>query len=265
MSEQAPGSSKNPKLLGFLNRLSSRRQVDVPVQDVPPRIYPPRTEQLHCKVRQNAAGARIQVPDQAVLDEITQSSTNIHYWPTNPAFEASTDPRIDYWKYVAEPLLGHLLQKYPDKQLSVRAALISINGTFPEREEYREEYDFPPLYDIAEAVAKGSDKHPSHPYFNVAPLRAEDDGGVLFTTGMSHVSEFADSVSVARFDLGDTEPDRAAALFAGLFVYDGNGLQDPVDKDGNLLMDAGAWARSIRTDMDPSQVLLEAYILDASL
>ena len=255
MSEQIPLSGDKANVPGFL-----RRQVDVPAQDAAPQTYPRRAEQLHHQLRQNTHGAQVQIPDQAVVAEITRASSKIHYWPTDAGFESSTDQRIDYWKYVAEPLLTHVLQKYPDKQVAVRAAPVSINGTFlTQGEDYSEE-SFP-LYDIAEAVATGSDKHPSHPYFSVAYLSSED-GKARLDMGTNHVSEFADSVTYARWESCGDETERQDALFSALFVYDGVGLQRPIDEAGNSVR-FGAWARSIRPDLDPSQVLLEAYILDA--
>lgn len=235
-SEQTPLNSA--KLGDMVVRLAPTPEMTKLAKEIPRR-----KEVLRNTVVESRGGARLLQPDPESIAAIQQATSGkVLHVPSSgaEAFAASDLARVQSWdfaKYVMEPVIADATSRFEGKLLAMRGIATSINGDF---DGFGDEDH--PLLDLSRTVNNGIEKPGDA--FNVAVLNPEEPISV------HRVTQYAENVSLHR--MLEDNADKAAAMFPAVLVYDAAGLQK----------ESGYWAVSFREGVEPSDVLLGAYILD---
>lgn len=209
-----------------------------------------RKDVLHNGERRMPNGKVYVTPDAEVMATIEQETDGkVTYFPVHdPKPDAFGLPGGNFHEVAFKPLCDELVRRYPDKRIALRGIMASVNGVQKDAMGLGKD-----IIDIADIAQAGIEKPGD--VFNVQgmPEGGLGDGD----QSLKHVSAYAEKTDFAlRFytdPTNETPADFRDAVFPAILVYDAAGLQsDRSDR----------FSATFREGVDPSQVLLGAYLLD---
>lgn len=188
-------------------------------------------------------------PDQKVMQQIEEETAGkVVYFPAHQPTQGNLSNEPLFSVATMRPLVQELTDKYPDRNLALRAIMASVNGTMKDAMGPGGD-----ILDITDITARGTEK--DHDVFNVQAMPKNPDDPLLY--GIKHVAAYAFKVPYALRFYSDPQPDTPPnfeeSVFPAIMVYDADALQStPHDR----------FTATFREGVNPPAALLSAYVLD---